>query len=73
MTVDEMLADITTMAQGLIGELERAKQLLADSTQLIEDYEALVTRLEKRNDALKRENGKLRLLADLKDDIVRMQ
>ena len=73
MTVDDALADIETMAASMLDELKRSKALLADSMQLIGEYEALVKRLEAQIDALKRENGKLRLLADLKDDIVRLQ
>lgn len=73
MTVDDMLADMQRMATALLEDLERAKRLLMESTKLIEGYDELTTRLQETNAHLMRENGKLRLLADMKDDIARMQ
>lgn len=61
-----MINECMTRAQDL-------QRQLADARTLLEGYVDLVQRLEKRNDELRHENGKLRLLADLKADIVRLQ
>lgn len=66
MTIDETLDECLEMAKKLLAEYERVLVLFDQSQELLKQYEALV-------DKLQRENGKLRLLADLKADIVRLQ
>lgn len=66
MTIDETLDECLEMAKKLLAEYERVQVLFDQSQELLKQYEALV-------DKLQRENGKLRLLADLKADIVRLQ
>jgi hypothetical protein len=63
------ISEIEAMASQMLQELLRAITILKQAEVLVSQYEDLVKRLEDQCDRWRRENGKLRLLLDIREDV----